>query len=115
DSPGDEPQPEKAGPPELQGLEPGELFARGIQAAVPQIEIIVTKDGAELLRKSVKPGEYLIGREPDCDVQINAEMVSRKHARLTINYDHALIEDLGSSNGTFVNGKRVTGCIRLWS
>ena len=82
--------------------------------SVPQTEIIVTKDGAEVMRRTVRPGEYVVGREPECDVVLDIDLVSRRHARLTLNRDHALIEDLGSSNGTQVNGKPVTGSTRLW-
>jgi WD40 repeat protein/serine/threonine protein kinase len=81
---------------------------------VPQTEIIVTAAGVEITRKTVTPGDYIIGREPDCDVQIDVEMVSRKHAQLIVNFDHALVEDLGSRNGTFINDKLVTGAVRLW-
>ncbi len=81
---------------------------------IPETEIIVSKDGAEILRKTVRPGDYVIGREEGCDVQVEVELVSRRHAQLTVNFDHALIEDLGSSNGTFVNGKPVTEPTRLW-
>lgn len=81
---------------------------------IPETEIIVTKDGAEILRKTVRPGDYVIGREEGCDVQVEVALVSRRHAQLTVNYDHALIEDLGSSNGTRVNGKPVTESTRLW-
>ena len=81
---------------------------------IPETEIIVTKDGVELLRKTVRPGDYVIGREPQCEVQVEVELVSRRHAQLTVNFDHVLIEDLGSSNGTFVNGKPVTEPTRLW-
>jgi len=81
---------------------------------VPETEIVVTKDGAEILRKTVRPGDYVIGREPGCEVHLDVELVSRRHAQLTVNFDHVLIEDLGSSNGTFVNGQRVTDAVRLW-
>jgi ABC transport system ATP-binding/permease protein len=50
-----------------------------------------------------------IGRDPDNDVVIDAPMVSRRHARLVVDGDGARIEDLGSSNGTYVNGVRVRG------
>jgi pSer/pThr/pTyr-binding forkhead associated (FHA) protein len=66
---------------------------------IPETEIIVTKDGAEILRKTVQPGDYVIGREPGCEVRLDVELVSRRHAQLTVNFDHVLIEDLGSSNG----------------
>ncbi|MEI6071985.1 MAG: protein kinase [Verrucomicrobiae bacterium] len=81
---------------------------------VPQTEIVVTHGGVEIVRQTVAPGEYVIGSAPDCDVPVGVEAVSRQHARLTVNYDHALIEDLGSSNGTLVGGKSVTGITRLW-
>src|SRR5260370_41734119 len=82
---------------------------------VPQSEIIIRgADGAVLLQKTVPPGEYVLGREPAAELCFQAELVSRRHAQLTINYDHALIEDLGSSNGTFVSGKAVTEPTRLW-
>jgi ABC-type multidrug transport system ATPase subunit len=50
-----------------------------------------------------------IGRDPDNDVVIDAPMVSRRHARLVVDGVGARIEDLGSSNGTYVNGVRVRG------
>src|SRR5262245_36609879 len=50
-----------------------------------------------------------IGRDPDNDVVIDAPMVSRRHARLVVDGAGARIEDLGSSNGTYVNGERVRG------
>jgi serine/threonine protein kinase len=81
---------------------------------VPESEIIIRKDGVELLRRTVAPGEYIIGRTAECDLPVEADLVSRRHARLTLNFDHVLIEDLGSSNGTFVNGQPVTECTRLW-
>jgi serine/threonine protein kinase/Leucine-rich repeat (LRR) protein len=81
---------------------------------IPQTEIIVTKDGAEILRKTVRPGDYVIGREPECELHLDVELVSRRHAQLSVNFDHALIKDLGSSNGTFVNGQPVTEPTRLW-
>jgi serine/threonine protein kinase len=80
----------------------------------PETEIIVTKDDAELLRTKVVPGEYTIGREAGCGLVVPVDGVSRKHAKLTINFDNAFIEDLGSSNGTFVGERRITGAARLF-
>ena len=55
----------------------------------------------------------VIGREADTDIQINAPAVSRKHARLVKRPEGYWIEDLGSSNGTFINGKRIEDRISL--
>lgn len=50
-----------------------------------------------------------IGRDYSNDIVINDVEVSRKHARLTIQNDGYILEDLGSTNGTFVNGQRLLG------
>lgn len=53
-------------------------------------------------------GENVIGRDPTCAVMIDEPGVSRYHARITISGPSATIEDIGSKNGTFVEGQRVT-------
>ena len=85
-----------------------------LSMTAPETEIIVTKDGEELLRIKLTPGDYVIGREAGCCVVLTAEGVSRRHAKLTINFDHALIEDLGSSNGTYVADRKIAGNTRLF-
>ena len=49
----------------------------------------------------------VIGRREDCDLRIPLGEVSRKHCRLVRDGDTLKLEDLGSSNGTFLNGQRV--------
>jgi DNA-binding winged helix-turn-helix (wHTH) protein len=58
-------------------------------------------------------GENLIGREPSCGVWLDESGVSRRHARLEVDGDRASLEDLGSKNGTWVNGDPVKGLRRL--
>ncbi len=55
----------------------------------------------------------LIGRNPDNDVVLKEPFVSRKHCAINRNGDDFILEDLGSSNGTFVNGERIGASIRL--
>lgn len=50
-------------------------------------------------------GDNVIGRSADCDHVVSVEGVSKKHLQVTVNGDTAFVEDLGSSNGTLVNGK----------
>jgi pSer/pThr/pTyr-binding forkhead associated (FHA) protein len=50
-------------------------------------------------------GENTIGRSQDCDHTIMVDGVSKKHLQITVNGDTAFAEDLGSANGTLVNGK----------
>jgi ABC transport system ATP-binding/permease protein len=52
-------------------------------------------------------GELLIGRDPDADVTIDSSQVSWHHARVTSEGGRWVINDLGSTNGVFVNGSRV--------
>jgi ABC-type multidrug transport system ATPase subunit/pSer/pThr/pTyr-binding forkhead associated (FHA) protein len=52
--------------------------------------------------------EISIGRESDNTLQIDSPGVSRKHSRIFFQSDQYVLEDLGSSNGTFVNGERIS-------
>ena len=58
-------------------------------------EIAITKD------------EFLIGRGIDCDLRLRTSNVSRHHCLLRFRADETTLQDLGSANGTFVNGQRV--------
>lgn len=59
------------------------------------------------------PGENVFGRERSATVWIDDPSVSRRHARILIDPSGARLEDLGSKNGTFRNGRPVTGAVRL--
>jgi pSer/pThr/pTyr-binding forkhead associated (FHA) protein len=48
-----------------------------------------------------------VGRAPRADFVLDAALVSRVHCRLTATDDHVEVVDLSSTNGTFVNGRRV--------
>lgn len=61
----------------------------------------------------VPAGESVIGRDRGCAVQIDAESVSRHHARLRVDGAELSIEDLGSKNGTWVAGERILGAASL--
>lgn len=52
-------------------------------------------------------GEHVIGREPDATVMAPDSAVSRRHARLIVSEDAVVLEDLGSKNGTFLNGVKL--------
>jgi len=54
-------------------------------------------------------GEHDVGRQADCWLTLEDEHASRHHARFVVKNERATVEDLGSRNGTFVNGQRLRG------
>jgi DNA-binding winged helix-turn-helix (wHTH) protein len=58
-------------------------------------------------------GENVIGRDPRCSIWVDASGVSRRHARIVLAGDAALVEDLGSKNGTAVSFRPIEGPRRL--
>jgi hypothetical protein len=53
-------------------------------------------------------GLVLIGRGADCQLILDDDYVSTRHARVVVGEGGAYVEDLGSTNGTYVNGSRIT-------
>jgi DNA-binding winged helix-turn-helix (wHTH) protein len=58
-------------------------------------------------------GENVIGREEDAEAWIESASVSRRHARIVVSEGRATLEDLGSKNGTFVRGQKLTSPLVL--
>ncbi len=81
--------------------------------AAPQTEVLVTVAGMERARYLFTPGDYVIGRSSECAISVEAAQMSRQHAKLILDYDSASVEDLGSSNGTRVNGEPIRARTRL--
>jgi DNA-binding response OmpR family regulator len=52
--------------------------------------------------------DMIIGREEDCDIVLPSRQISRNHARIRRSGGRHILEDLGSKNGTFVNGQELT-------
>ena len=52
-------------------------------------------------------GEYYLGRGPECHVRFNSDWVSRQHCLLRVTPEGAFLRDLGSRNGTLLNGSLV--------
>jgi len=58
-------------------------------------------------------GENLLGRDRHSVAWFDSPTVSRRHARIVVTADQAILEDLGSRNGTWIGGKRITGPVPL--
>jgi len=58
-------------------------------------------------------GEIIIGRGPECYLRVDEPMVSRRHARLRVTPTAVILEDLGSRNGSRVNGINASGNVEL--
>ena len=64
-------------------------------------------------RAGLGDGAYVLGRDPDLDLFLDSPGVSRRHALIKITGDEAILEDLGSKNGTFIADRRLDAPTRL--
>src|SRR5690242_9871804 len=72
-----------------------------------QVVLVMFRADGERRSFSVSRDMTVIGRREDCDLRIPLGEISRKHCRLIKEDGTLRLEDLGSSNGTYLNGKRV--------
>jgi pSer/pThr/pTyr-binding forkhead associated (FHA) protein len=79
---------------------------------VPELSLEIV-EGAGAGRMVALAGPVTVGRAGDADLVLADELVSRRHAQLTPSGSGAVVEDLGSRNGTFVNGEAVHGPTHL--
>jgi ABC-2 type transport system ATP-binding protein len=70
-------------------------------------------EGREAGREFALTGSLLVGRDPGADVVVDDSEASARHASFVLVDGGVAVEDLGSTNGTFVNGRRVSGSQRL--
>lgn len=76
----------------------------------PSIQIQVTIPGKQPFTMPLNEKDTLIGREPHCDIYLPIDNVSREHARIIRNGESFSVEDLDSTNGTYVNNVRIVSC-----
>ncbi|WP_280421601.1 FHA domain-containing protein [Nocardia carnea] len=81
------------------------MTAKASVAAVPPVRHRAS-EGPIARADRIPPGGLAIGRTSDNQIVVNDPLASRKHARLVAGSEGLVIEDLGSANGTFVNGVR---------
>ena len=71
-------------------------------------KIVVSLDGQIIEQRVVKEALLVLGRSADCDMVIDDGEVSGRHASITTVVNDHFLEDLSSTNGTLVNGRRIT-------
>jgi general secretion pathway protein A len=86
--------------------------ATAVAAPMPEpattlARIFVAHEGETFLEQELKPGRIVIGRTTDNDIQIDSAFVSRHHCQITTRGETCMIEDLNSTNGIYVQSKRV--------
>jgi predicted component of type VI protein secretion system len=75
------------------------------------LKVLEGRQQGKLIPLNVR--QFLIGREQDCHLRPNSDLVSRHHCVFTIDDFTARLRDLGSTNGTYVNGERIQGQVVL--
>lgn len=83
-------------------------MANNIEAGL----VLISRTDA-LVRYSLRQGPTSIGRSDENDIVIADPLVSRRHARITLDDAGCTLTDLGGGNGTFLNGERVNGTAPL--
>jgi pSer/pThr/pTyr-binding forkhead associated (FHA) protein len=85
---------------------PEDSGATRVRMAIPKF-VLRGVSGAVFSKVYPVAGPVVIGRAPECDISVPADEMSRRHAMVKPTQDGLQVEDLGSSNGTYINNKRV--------
>jgi len=93
--------------PAARNDDPGDFNATMVRPVLPKF-VLRGLSGAQFGRSFPLHASLGIGRADDAGLRIPLEGISRLHARLTPAGDQVLVEDMGSANGTWLNGKRIT-------
>jgi len=70
--------------------------------------VVITDEGGARRRLDFSKPELTVGRVQGNDIVLAKRNVSKQHARLTLKDDQAVVVDLNSTNGTWVNGRKIT-------
>jgi hypothetical protein len=95
------------------GAFPAQTIFGGSLAAMHHVELKVLEGRQQGKTIPLNVRQFLIGREQDCHLRPNSDLVSRHHCVFTVDDFTVRLRDLGSTNGTFVNGERIQGQVVL--
>ncbi|MFO0864116.1 MAG: FHA domain-containing protein [Gemmataceae bacterium] len=77
------------------------------------IRLVLVKGSPKGTALRLSPGQILVGRGEECHVRSSSALVSRQHCLFEVEGDALHLRDLGSTNGTLVNGTRLCGICSL--
>lgn len=92
---------------------------RGYAFCAPAEPVTEPRDDARFFlvigdrRVALREGETVAGRDEGCGIRVDEPSVSRRHARFLVQDDAVSVEDLNSTNGTLVNGRKKAGAVSL--
>ena len=86
---------------------------RRASAAEPAVRPCTFRLVLEKREIELRDGENILGRDHEAVLWIDHTAVSRHHAQILVDGEHATLEDLGSKNGTLLRGERIAGAVRL--
>ena len=100
------PAPDRLDPQPLEEPAPPPKKTRRTRGA-PRV-LVITQGSQTGQSAALADGPVLIGRGVDASLNLDDDYVSTRHARVVSNADGVYLEDLGSTNGSYVNGQRIT-------
>ncbi len=86
-----------------------QLHIDGVEEAAANTPVITLTGPEGRHRFAMVDREIIIGRAPSCDIAIGHKSISRRHVCISVDNNQFFCEDLGSQNGTRINGKRING------
>ncbi len=76
------------------------------------MKLILEKESGSRIEITTFP--FIVGRSSNCNFTLDSKMASRKHAQFTQDGQNVFLEDLNSSNGTFVNLSPLSGRVKIY-
>jgi hypothetical protein len=84
-----------------------------MEELISEFPILIAQKGPLLGQRWSIKSEMRVGREPECEIVVPDRQVSRVHAKFTYHKNGVILEDMGSKNGTYINGTLIDDAIIL--
>jgi len=97
-------------PPDKAGVR---VLRRAASLPSPLFPAVVVRGAVPMIVSFVEDQPVLIGRSNECPLRLDSSDISARHARMGYENEQFWIEDLGSTNGTFVDGQQISGRVSL--